>query len=103
MRDEFLKSSAAREEFYSKVLKGEGSMLYIFDPQSKIFGAKKKKNLVPRGGGGCIFKGTSLEGGYPMYHRANNTTEREREKGRGNVEESGSTPTILFERLFITY
>lgn len=78
-------------------------MLYIFDPQSKIFGAKKKKNLVPRGGGGCIFKGTSLEGGYPMYHRANNTTEREREKGRGNVEESGSTPTILFERLFITY
>lgn len=38
-----------------------------------------------------------------MYHRANNTTEREREKGRGNVEESGSTPTILFERLFITY
>lgn len=71
-------------------------MLYIFDPQSKIFGAKKKKNLVPRGGGGCIFKGTSLEGGYPMYHRANNTTERERRMEEREREGKGKCRGVGF-------
>lgn len=71
-------------------------MLYIFDPQSKIFGAKKKKNLVPRGGGGCIFKETSLEGGYPMYHRANNTTERERRMEEREREGKGKCRGVGF-------
>lgn len=52
-------------------------------PESKIFGRKG----IPKGRGrACIFEGSS------MYHRANNTRERE-----------GMGPTILFERLFITY
>lgn len=82
--DEFLKSSTGEEGSYLKVF-GEN----IFDrcdildpiPESKIFGRKGR-------GRACIFEGSS------MYHRANNTRERERE---------GMGPTILFERLFITY
>lgn len=70
--DEFLKSSTGEEGSYLKVF-GE-NILDRYDildpiPESKIFGRKG----IPKGRGrACIFEGSS------MYHRANNTRERER-------------------------